>query len=85
MLTLTAAPQAAGGSEVFQHLVLARIIEPDQPPGLLAGARRGRCRLSGYRTLTRRLPVFATESWRKKIATACAAKAQLGPGQPGVV
>jgi hypothetical protein len=32
-----------------------------------------------YRTVTRRLRVFATQSWRQKLAAACAAHTQLGP------
>jgi hypothetical protein len=32
-----------------------------------------------YRTVTRRLRVFARESWRQQISAACAAHARLGP------
>jgi hypothetical protein len=32
-----------------------------------------------YRTVTRRLRVFATDSWRQQISAACAAHARLGP------
>jgi hypothetical protein len=31
-----------------------------------------------YRTVTRRLPVFATDAWRQQLAAACAAQAGLG-------
>jgi hypothetical protein len=32
-----------------------------------------------YRTLLRGLPVYAKDSWRQKISTACAAHEGLGP------
>jgi hypothetical protein len=32
-----------------------------------------------YRTVTRRLPVYATEQWRGELTVACAAHARLGP------
>jgi hypothetical protein len=34
---------------------------------------------ASYATLKRRLPVYATEAWRAKLAAACAAQAALGP------
>ena len=41
--------------------------------------RRPASRRSSYRTVTRRLPVFAKDSWRQQISAACAAHAGLGP------
>ena len=72
-------PGATGGDEVFAQLVLARIIEPvsklDSPRVLEeAGAAA-----ASYRTVTRRLRVYARESWRQKLSAACAAHAGLGP------
>jgi hypothetical protein len=32
-----------------------------------------------YVTLRRRLPVYAKDSWRRKLSAACAAHAGLGP------
>src|SRR3954452_13064705 len=71
--------RAAGGDEVFRDLVLARIIEPtskmDTPRVLdevgIAGA--------SYPTINRRLPVYAGQKWRARLARACAAHAGLGP------
>jgi hypothetical protein len=40
--------------------------------------RPGRRRVS-YVTLRRRLPVYAKDSWRRKLSAACAAHAGLGP------
>ena len=60
--------------------MLARIIEPVskldslrvlEEAGVSAAGRTGRC--------TRRLPVYAKESWRQQISAACAAHARLGP------
>lgn len=71
--------EAAGGDEVFAQLVTARIIEPvsklDSPRVLEeAGAAA-----ASYRTITRRLRVYAKDAWRAKISAACAAHAGLGP------
>jgi hypothetical protein len=50
---------AAGDDEVFRHLVLARIIEPsDKLDSLRALEEAGVAPLS-YRTVLRRLPVYA--------------------------
>ena len=71
---------AAGGDEVFRQLVLARIIEPTSK---LDSARVleevGGIDPPSYRTLLRRLPVYAKDSWRQQIAAACAARVGLGP------
>src|SRR2546421_5990453 len=70
---------AAGGDEVFWQLVLARIIEPTSKLDSLRVLEEVGIDPPAYRTLTRRLPMFATDSWRKRIATACAALSRLGP------
>jgi hypothetical protein len=71
---------AAAGDEVFRQLVLARIIEPTSK---LDSARVleevGGLDPPSYRTLLRRLPVYAQESWRQQIAAACAARVGLAP------
>jgi hypothetical protein len=66
---------AAGGDEVFRHLVLARIIEPGsirvlEEAGRHAGVLPHR---------PRRTPVCAVDAWRQKLPAACAAHAGLGP------
>jgi Transposase DDE domain len=71
--------QAAGGDEVFRQLVLARIIEPTSKLDSLRVLQEAGVEPPAYRTLTRRLRMFADESWRRKLATACAAHAGLGP------
>jgi hypothetical protein len=71
--------QAAGGDEVFRLLVLARIIEPTSKLDSLRVLEETGIAPPVYRTVTRRLPVFATEEWRGKLAKACAAHAGLGP------
>jgi hypothetical protein len=71
--------QAAGGDEVFRNLVLARIIEPTSKLDSLRVLEEVGVGPPAYRTLTRRLRVFAADSWRQKVAAACAAHAGLGP------
>jgi hypothetical protein len=71
--------EAAGGDEVFRQLVLARIIEPTSKLDSLRVLEEAGVDPPLYRTLTRRLRVFATELWRQKLAKACARHAGLGP------
>jgi hypothetical protein len=71
--------RAAGGDEVFRQLVLARIIEPTSKLDCLRVLEEVGVDPPVYRTLTRRLPAFAKDSWRQKIAAACADRARLGP------
>lgn len=71
--------EAAGGDEVFRDLVLAGIIEPTSK---LDTARvLGEVGLTpvSYRTVTRRLPIYAQSDWRRQLAAACAKHAALGP------
>jgi hypothetical protein len=56
---------------------LARIIEPTGKPDSLRVLEEVGIDPPIYRTLTRRLRVFAKDAWRQKIAMACAAQAQL--------
>jgi Transposase DDE domain len=70
---------AAGGDEVFRQLVLARIIEPVSKLDSARVLEEAGVPPAPYRTVTRRLRVFATESWRQQISAACAAHAGLGP------
>ena len=71
--------EAAGGDEVFRQLVLARIIEPTSKLDSLRVLEEAGVDPPLYRTLTRRLRVFATELWRQKLAKGCARHAGLGP------
>jgi Transposase DDE domain len=71
--------RATGGDEVFRHLVVARIIEPTSKLDSLRVLDEVGVDPPAYATLKRRLPLFATDSWRRKLASACAAQAKLGP------
>ena len=70
---------AAGGDEVFAGLVLARIIEPTSKLDSARVLEEAGISAPSYRTLLRRLPVYAKGSWRQKLAAACAGHAGLGP------
>jgi hypothetical protein len=71
--------RATDGDEVFRDLVLARIIEPTSKLDSLRVLEEVGVDPPAYATLKRRLPVFATDSWRGKLAAACGAHARLGP------
>ncbi len=70
---------ATGGDEVFEQLVLARIIEPVSKADSLRVLEEAGLAGPSYATLKRRLPVYAKEAWQQKISAACAARAGLGP------
>ena len=70
---------AAGGDEVFRHLVLARIIEPVSKLDSLRVLDEAGVTPASCRTLKRRLPVYAQEERRQRLSAACAAHARLGP------
>ena len=71
--------QATAGDEVFFQLVLARIIEPVSKLDSLRVLEEAGVTPAPYRTVTRRLGVFAADSWRQQISAACTAHAGLGP------
>ena len=70
---------ASGGDEVFRALVLARIIEPTSKLDSLRVLEEAGIGAPSYRTVMRRLPVFAKPSFRQGLAAACAAHAAVGP------
>ena len=70
---------AAGGDEVFRHLVLARIIEPSSKLDSLRVLEEAGVAPASYRTLKRRLSTHAEEEWRQRLSAACSAHARLGP------
>jgi hypothetical protein len=70
---------AVKGDEVFRQLVLARIIEPTSKLDSLRVLDEAGVESASYATLKRRLPAFAKESWRQKLAAACARHAAVGP------
>jgi hypothetical protein len=69
---------AAGGDEVFRQLVIARIIEPVSKLDSLRVLEEAGAAAASYRTVERRLRVYAKEAWRNKLSAACAAHARLG-------
>jgi len=71
--------EATGSDEVFRALVLARIIEPTSKLDSLRVLEEVGVSAPAYRTVVRRLPVFAEPSWRRALAAACAAHTGLGP------
>jgi Transposase DDE domain len=71
--------EAAGGDKVFRQLVLARIIEPTSKADSLRVLAEVGVDATSYPTLNRRLPVYAAEGFRQKLAAACAKHASLGP------
>ncbi len=71
--------RAARGDEVFARLVAARIIEPVSKLDSLRVLDEAGVAAPSYRTLMRRLPVYAKDAWRRKLSAACAAHARLGP------
>ncbi len=71
--------RAVGGDEVFRDLVLARIIEPTSKQDSLRVLAETGVEPVSYRTVTRRLPVFAKPTLRHALSAACARHAGLGP------
>jgi len=65
--------EAAGGDEVFRHLVLARIIEPASKLDSLRVLDEAGVTPPSYRTLKRRLPAYAEQEWRQRLSETCAA------------
>jgi hypothetical protein len=57
--------QAAGGDEVFRQLVLARVIEPVSKLDSLRVLEEAGVAAASYRTVARRLRVYAKEAWRR--------------------
>jgi hypothetical protein len=71
--------EATDGDEVFRQLVLARIIEPTSKQDSLRVLAEAGIDATSYATVKRRLQGYADDAWRRKLATACAAHAALGP------
>jgi len=70
---------AADGDEVFRQLVLARIIEPTSKLDSLRVLEEAGIAPVSYRTLKRRLPAYAADAWRERLAALCAHHVGLGP------
>jgi hypothetical protein len=70
---------ADGGDVVFRHLVLARILEPTSKLDSLRVLAEVGIDPASYATVKRRLPEYAKDTWRARLAAACARHAALGP------
>jgi Transposase DDE domain len=68
-----------GADEVFRALVLARVVEPVSKLDTIRVLEEIGVPAPGYRTIRRRLPGYATDEWRQRLAAACAAHVGLGP------
>jgi hypothetical protein len=64
---------------VFRTLVLARVVEPVSKLDTIRVLDEIGVVSPGYRTILRRLPIYATDEWRQRLAAACAAHVGLGP------
>ena len=71
--------RATGRDEVFRSLVLSRLIEPTSKADSVRVIDEVGVPAPAYRTITRRLPVYATDKWRQGLAAACAEHVGLGP------
>ena len=71
--------QATGRDEVFQALVLARIIEPTSKLEAIRVLEEAGAPAPAYRTIKRRLARYAAAEWRDRVAGACAGHVGLGP------
>jgi len=70
---------AAADDAVFRDLVFARIIEPTSKQDSLRVLAEVGVESVSYPTVLRRLPRYAKDAWRDRLASACAAHAALGP------
>jgi len=70
---------ACDRDEVFQALVLGRVVEPTSKLDTIRVLEEIGIAAPSYPTINRRLPVFATQEWRQRLARACAAHVGLGP------
>ena len=68
-----------GDDEVFRALALARLVEPTSKLEAIRVLDELGIGAPSYRTIKRRLPNYATDEWRQRLAAACAAHVGLGP------
>ena len=59
---------AGGGDRVFRDLVLARIIEPTSKLDASRVLEEAGAAPASYPTVNRRLPAYAKQAWREKLA-----------------
>ena len=68
-----------GADDVFRQLVVARIIEPTSKLDTPRVLEEAGVTSVSYPTINRRLPVFATDTFRDDLARVLASNADLGP------
>lgn len=71
--------EATSGDAVFRQLVLARIVEPTSKEDSIRVLDEVGVNMASYRTIMRRLPVYARDEWRQAVCGAAAGRAALGP------
>jgi hypothetical protein len=76
--------QAGGGDEVFEQLVLARIIEPVSKADSARVLEEAGVAPASYSTVGRRLRMYAEDSWRQRLSAACA-RPRLDRARPAVL
>ncbi len=70
---------ACDHDEVFRQLVLGRIIDPTSKLDTIRVLTEVGVPAVSYPTIKRRLPSYASDAWRARVAQACAAHVGLGP------
>lgn len=68
-----------GADDVFRQLVLARIIKPTSKVDVPRVLEEAGVSSASYPTITRRLPVFATDAFRDDLVRVLTSNAELGP------
>lgn len=71
---------ATDGDEVFEHLVMARIVHPGSTLDSIETLAEIGISSASYATIKRRLPVYATPGFQDRLTRACATRAGIGPG-----
>ena len=69
---------ATGGDEVFEHLVMARIVHPGSKLDSIETLAEIGIRSASYPTIKRRLPVYAKPGFQDGLTRSCAVKAGIG-------
>jgi hypothetical protein len=78
-MTRWGSPTRPTETRSFRQLVLARIIEPTSKLDSLRVLTEAGVVPVSYRTLKRRLPGYAADAWRERLAALCAHHVSLGP------
>jgi Transposase DDE domain len=71
--------RACGQDEVFRLLTLARVVEPTSKLDSIRVLTEIGIPPPSYPTIKRRLPGYATEAWRQRLAETCVTHVGLGP------